>query len=448
MKTTTLISATASRSRRRHTIGRASALIVLLALLAPLHAQTEGVVDQLAPPAASAAKDDAPENPLTELLQYPGAHVIAAPVGKIIGNLDLLKKTASKCSIEEGSENDFIELVKKYANNGEDLTFPVFVHVVKFNFDSVEGRNAVGKDCWFTVQPGPGGKSVVSSTKRLFGASSFGVLFLHLDWHVSGFTKRLDDESIDAGSCPADGPYGEVADNLTRNFKADSREAFYYGIVEKKLPQNVRNLIALLRAMTITPAADNQSNVLIHCPVSYYGYGYEPQIPRTSDITLFGAEFPVRNSSGSAGLIGQKLEVDNESKHWWDVSIGVPMTKLTALEYSEDNSRFDPKEVNKQTAYGMLNLFWPHDLKEKIPFWYPRALIGIGITGRPGERFFIGGGVGPKAFQVFAGSGFVSSEITLGEGEAQRLGTKYNSQFTMGINISVQSAIDKLSGGK
>jgi hypothetical protein len=177
--------------------------------------------------------------------------------------------------------------------------------------------------------------------------------------------------------------------------------------------------------------------------VSLAGYGVLTRVDVPSDVTVFGARMNTKK------VIGQSAKYDNEGKYWWDASIGVPVNKLSLLDYSSDGG-YTPKQINKQSVYGLINLYPDMvDLKYGSKRWLmPRAVAGIGLTGRPGENFFFGGAWGIQQLQFFAGSGFANHKV-LTPGADPKAATsytqKYASHLTFGINVPVMSAIKKLA---
>lgn len=355
------------------------------------------------------------DKPLEELIKDPDAHVIATRDRTLTAQeRTTLTSVDRNCVIQgaagEVARNAITSMAQALGYTRVPGNYPIFVHIVWFSpKQAATGGNAAvnsgesepGRDCWFTVDKKASGITV-STTRRIYGESSFGVLFLHLDV-----------------------------------FNPDLFDVRYYGMVKRKLPQNVRNLLALLRLATLPVSAQNLKE-----PISYYGFGYETNVPRTSDITLL----PIDAKGSTPRLIGHKVDINNEGKHWWDVSVGVPVTKLTGLEYSQTDGRFNPKEINKQNIFGMFNIFWPADLEAPLTLKSSfRILLGTGITGRPGDRFFFGGGLGIKELQVFAGSAWATFEQPVMAGGTQTTAQRYRSRFAMGINIPVLSAIKALS---
>jgi hypothetical protein len=137
---------------------------------------------------------------------------------------------------------------------------------------------------------------------------------------------------------------------------------------------------------------------------------------------------------------------DNEGRSIVNFTLAVPVNKISATEYSKEDGGFFPKQVNKQSVYGTLNLYpTPVFLNHgKGRFLVPRAMVGIGLTGRPGSAFLIGGGWGISWFQFFVGSAWVAEEVP-GAGGLPGTEQRYASRLTYGLNVPVLKVIDRIT---
>jgi hypothetical protein len=137
--------------------------------------------------------------------------------------------------------------------------------------------------------------------------------------------------------------------------------------------------------------------------------------------------------------LGDDRKFDNEGNYWWDVSIGVPVRKVS--EFTRTESGLDVKTASKATAFALLNIFFkPVDVKTAGLHSLPHALFGVSFEKRPLDRFFVGGGWGPVYANFFAGVAFKRVDAN---------GRKtYPHDVTFGINVPVASIAKRLSGGK
>lgn len=288
----------------------------------------------------------------------------------------------------------------------------VAIHVARFADDS---RKAVA-DRWFLAHR-RSGQLEITESKRILGSHRLGVIFVHLN-------------------------VPELAGRTAQQVKEDFADLVYRAIIKPKLPANVEHLLALLRIATIPKAEDAGQ------PVTLVGYGLLDQVAVPSDVTIFGMR------SDKLTPIGHSIQYDNEGKYLWDAGVAVPVNKLTLLDYSEENNVFSPKSINKQSIYGVVDLYpWPVDIKAgSTRYLLPRAMLGIGLTGRPGDNFLVGGSWGIPQLQFFVGSAFAAHRVpiqgTTGTNRSggQNFEQRYGSRLSYGINVPVLSVLKKLTG--
>jgi len=434
--------------RRRATLTLALSLV--LSFAAGLSAQTQqpppgggppppGAQTQQPPPGGgqSQAVDAAAQADPNDVLKASGAREIAAVSCTTAADDSCLNKTlldpiaknfnAALLGPDGKDSSGLAKAVKAFldapiqAPDGSKTVWDrkaakyALVHLVKYD------AKGAAHDKWLLATAG---KSSVELSESLHipGAHTIALVFVHLNEVVN------------------------VAD--PKNIKVDEvlpqvSNISYRAIVEKKLPINVQNLLALLRL-----SAGILQDKTVQAPVGVVGFGVITHVAVPSDVTVFG----VRLSDTSSKLIGQSQKYDNEGKYWWDASVAVPVNKLTLLDYSSDNGGlFTPKTINKQSIYGIINLY-PDlvDLKYGNRRWLlPRAIAGIGLTGRPGENFIFGGAWGIQQLQFFVGSAWANHRVLL-PGSDPKTGSsytqRYSSQLSFGINVPVLSAIKKMAG--
>jgi hypothetical protein len=256
------------------------------------------------------------------------------------------------------------------------------------------------------------GKNIdLSEGRRIYGAKTIGLVYVHF--------------------------------NIMAVSPAAAADAFsdlsYRVVIKKKIPDNINNLLALLKFAV----AQGQAGVTA-VPVSLLGFGTVTGVGVPSDVTFFGVRTGVNKLAGSA------VQFDNEGKYWWDMSVAVPVTKLSMLDYSQDTNTVVPKQINKQSVYATFNLFpVPVDTKSgNTRFFVPRVILGIGLTGRPGENVLVGGAWGFQYLQFFAGAAFANQNVPAGStppASGADLTQKYKSSFAFGLNVPVVSALKQLT---
>lgn len=157
---------------------------------------------------------------------------------------------------------------------------------------------------------------------------------------------------------------------------------------------------------------------------------------------------------------------DNEGRYWWDVSVGLPANSIKELTYNVDttgqNSVVSVKKVERQNAYGFLNLFpRPVDLEANSFLTKPHLVLGVPISGKPLDRpiVAVGTGIYRDLFKInfFAGVAFnkVREPRTLQVGDPATEGqletdirTRRQAKFVFGINFPVRQFLQAIKSDK
>lgn len=149
---------------------------------------------------------------------------------------------------------------------------------------------------------------------------------------------------------------------------------------------------------------------------------------------------------------------DNEGRYLWDVSVGMPVTSIKELEYKVDNNVVSVKQVDRQNAYGFLNIFpRPVDLEANSFLTKPHLVLGVPISGKPLDRPIValGTGIYRDFFKInfFAGVAFnkVREPRTLQVGDPATenqletdIRTRRQPKFVFGINFPVRQFIEAI----
>lgn len=177
-------------------------------------------------------------------------------------------------------------------------------------------------------------------------------------------------------------------------------------------------------------------------------------IVKLNTVTGGGSGEPVSQSKDD------EKQYLNEGRYHWDVSVGMPVKAFKELEFSSEDGIVTAKKVDRQNAYGFLNLY-PQavDLHGKSYFTTLHAVLGVPISGKPLDRPLIGLGTGfyTKLFKMnfFAGVSFnkIREPRTLAEGEAATesqlqsdIQTRRVKKFVFGINFPIKQFIDAVKG--
>jgi hypothetical protein len=137
----------------------------------------------------------------------------------------------------------------------------------------------------------------------------------------------------------------------------------------------------------------------------------------------------------AAQSLGEPQKFDNEGKYHWDVSVGVPVKKVS--DFTKTDTGLDVKTATKDIAFVMLNVYFkPVDVKTPAFNAIPSLLVGFGIEKEPLGRIFVGGGWGPTYANFFGGVAF--KKYTEGS-------DKYKAEVTFGLNVPILGITKRLS---
>jgi hypothetical protein len=149
---------------------------------------------------------------------------------------------------------------------------------------------------------------------------------------------------------------------------------------------------------------------------------------------------------------------ENEGRYRWDVSVGLPIRGVRELQYNADDGTVRTRAVERQNAYGFLNIFpVPVDVRGDDFLRSPHFVLGVPISGRPLDRPVIGLGYGINRFRVnfdfFAGVVFnrVREPRVLRPGDPASqsqlesdLRSRRVGKFIFGINLPIRQVIEAL----
>jgi hypothetical protein len=254
----------------------------------------------------------------------------------------------------------------------------------------------------------------LSQKRRLLGTHRLAVVFIYLN---------------------AEAPKAETPRSQEDAVKLAYNDVSYRAVVKPKRSLAFEHLLGVLRLGGAFQAEGTMNG-------AFLGYGTLTDILTPSDVSVIA----VRTSSMK--IVGQTVQYDNEGKSIWDASIAAPVNKLSLLEYADEDGTFVPKQINKQSVYGLVNLYpVPVDLKEGKARWViPRFIAGLGLTARPGENVLVGIALGIPEMQFFVGRSFANHRVPI-EGTDTSQGTnfkqKYEQSWSFGINLPVVNALKK-----
>jgi hypothetical protein len=244
-----------------------------------------------------------------------------------------------------------------------------------------------------------------TTRNRLFGVRNFYFLFVHLN-RPSGFDY----------------------------------EAKYDIKIHGKSPLNVSNLRqgAPLFVPPAVPPALTEGLAPLPQPANlWYGAeivgGYS-----TSQIEI------TPSISGVDGVNARTF--DNEGYAWWDVGVGVPLTKITMTSYDVANNMVTAKQVDQQNIYALLSVYpKPRDLKgSNFSFW-PSAVVGVAVARQPLHKVLLGVGYGLNFAQFYAAALWQTQARPNSTALPITFQTRYEVQASFGILVTLRATKEKLN---
>ena len=145
----------------------------------------------------------------------------------------------------------------------------------------------------------------------------------------------------------------------------------------------------------------------------------------------------------------------DEPKAWWDVSVAVPVSKVSAVQYSSVNNTVSPATVNRQNAFAMLDIFIPE--KDLVGTHYsliPHPLVGVSMGSKPLQSWLLAGAIGFTFGELYVGANLLKQQSLTGGVAAGSTATPtqltaaiskgFQPHFNVGINISVKAAFSAI----
>jgi hypothetical protein len=233
----------------------------------------------------------------------------------------------------------------------------------------------------------------------------------------------------------------------------DARESWdiKYGVkVNMRIPAPLQNALDLAGiALSKGPGAEQS-------PVNLWGGGFIRNIRYVPSDVVFSANILFADDTGTSSQQAKEFgkKYVNEGRYHWDVSVGIPIKSVSEIKYDTTNNVVTARKVEKQNAYGFLNIFLNPkgvDLESDSFLSTPHLVFGVPITGKPLDNPVAGLGFGvyktPIKFNFFVGAVFskVRDPKTLNVGDpadAAKLETDFRThrvtKLTFGVNFSIR----------
>jgi hypothetical protein len=297
--------------------------------------------------------------------------------------------------------------------------FYAVIHILKWS-DVQSNKQTVVGEHWYVYHPVGQGwtQDQFTDGKRLFGTKSFFILYVHL--HLASTLSNIP-------------------------------VPVYQIQITKTIPQNVANLFALLQLETGAAAR----------PPDYpdkWGGRVIVVGQRPSDIKIDPRAITDPSKPASSSEVTTAQTFHNEGKYWWDVSVAVPVKKISELKFDSTNNTVAPTQTSTQNMFAVLDIYLkPIDLSGTTYSLIPHPLVGVSMAKQPLHKILVGGAVGFHFVEVYAGALFAKQQSLTGlstgspatppqVAAASKFG--YETQFSVGINLPVRSIVNALKSTK
>jgi hypothetical protein len=369
--------------------------------------------------------------------------------------------TVADAKITYDAARQFVQ--QEFGNLADDPSFYCMIHVMRWkNFGPQPAANTsapgnvqppgIDLQNWYTYNVNEKDRF---EGVRIFGSRNVGFLYVHVNVRGNDGSTLTQPERGLLGSPTAVTDRGHTPIPLDNGFVVQEFQRFNYTWEEKeKLPKLASDLSQLLGFIA------EGAGVLPEAVIALYGSSQKP-LPlkyRTSDITVKMIQLI---DEGMGNIEKNQISAqtyDNEGRTRFDISLGVPVTKVKELKFDASDNTVRSKNTDKQHVYAFMNIFVkPVDTKGVTVNSFPHFMVGVPITGKPLDSPFVGMGYGFNKIQVFTGvvinrekrpSTLMTGDTATQNQLESDFKYVYKPRFMVGLNFPLKQIIDALSSKK
>jgi hypothetical protein len=273
-------------------------------------------------------------------------------------------------------------------------------------------KQAVEKQNWYVYHSGRWSQEDFTTRKHIPGMAQVWLIYLHL------------------------------------NRQSKYKVSYPFEITEV-VPAPLQDLFSLLQlAVTARAQAETPINPRV------WGGACVPVELLPSTLAIKPTATVVTPADAAATALGDPVTFDDEGPYHWDVSVGVPIHKISELDFSSSGSTVTAKKVDKQNLFALFDYYFvPVDFKRQTFSGIPFLVAGVAITSKPFDRPLLGIGWGTKLASIYVGVVFdkQQSPQTLGTGSQATPGqlsadlkSHRKGQFAFGLHLSAKAVSDLL----
>ena len=345
---------------------------------------------------------------------------VSAPFTKLVLPLSphVTEATAEINNDAQGAEGIMAVLIPTYTQPGKNKNFYCIFHLLKWSNPDASNQQTVQADNWYVYHRGELTKGAASTIPRLYGAREASFIYIHF--------------------------------NKDQNF--NEYDPLYKFEVQQRTPAYIGNLLGLANlANGILGGATNKAAGAP--PETWFGVAKLNFQYRVADIT---ATPKLTRGNVTVEDMGTVQKFDNEGKYLVDFSVGVPVRKMSELEFTSTNNTVTANEIDKTKLFAFVNVYpIPVDIKSSSPHLIPHFVGGVALEKQPLHKIFVGAGFGPVVANFYIGALFVKQQElqTLNPGDPaspDQVGAdkrrRFKPQVAFGLNLPVGAIVEKLKG--
>jgi hypothetical protein len=222
--------------------------------------------------------------------------------------------------------------------------------------------------------------------------------------------------------------------------------------ITKTTPTNVQDLFEL--ATLAGSSGNTQFMTTTTPPVPVIWGGRQIEIRYVPSTIQIDSRYVTGPDSPRGNELSAVQTFSNEGKYWWDVSVGIPVKRISDLSFNSTNNTATTSQTSTTNAFALLDLYYPRvDLSGTTYSYVPHPIVGVAMAGQPLHKILVGGAVGLHFAEFYAGVLFVKQQSLSGlqvgspATPAQLSAAShfnFKPQFTVGINIPIRTALQQL----
>jgi hypothetical protein len=345
---------------------------------------------------------------------------VSAPFTKLLVPLSphVTEATAEINNDAQGAEGIMAVLIPTYTQPEKNKNFYCIFHLLKWSNPDANNQQTLQADNWYVYHRGKLTKGEASTIPRLYGAREASFIYIHF--------------------------------NKDPNF--NEYDPLYKFEVQQRTPAYIGNLLGL--ANLANGILGGAANKAVGAPrETWYGVAKLDFQYRVADIT---ATPKLTRGNVTVEDMGTVQKFDNEGKYLVDFSVGVPVRKISELEFTSTNNTVTANEIDKTKLFAFVNVYpIPVDIKSSSPHLIPHFVGGVALEKQPLHKIFVGAGFGPVVANFYIGALFVKQQElqTLNPGDPaspDQVGAdkrrRFKPQVAFGLNLPVGAIVEKLKG--